>query len=164
MPFPICGKCAASGVLCDECVKKEREGKLSELDVLLSTLLASHGVNGYDEAREIGDKLVIFASGEETSKIIGTKGNTAADISRKLGRRIIVIDKSWDKDLLIKSLARPMRLMAKNRIYKQGGGEVLKLIFDKPLDEGIAKLVKELVGGVEIEHQKIDYPRKEHTR
>lgn len=154
MPFPICGKCAASGVLCNECVKKEREGKLSELDVLLSTLLASHGVNGYDKIREIGDKLVIFSSGEETSKIIGTKGNTAADISRKLGRRIIVIDRGWGPDMLIKSLARPMRLVAKNRIYKQGGGEIVKLIFDKPLDEGIASLIKELVGDIEISSEK----------
>lgn len=154
MPFPICGKCAASGVLCDECVKKERDGKLSELDVLLSTLLAGHGVNGYEEAREIGDKLVIFASGEETSKIIGTRGNTAADISRKLGRRIIVIDRNWGRDMLIKSLARPSRLVAKNRVYRQGGGEIEKLIFDKPLDEGISKLIKEMVGDVEIASEK----------
>ena len=97
--------------------------------------------------------IFIFASGEETSKIIGTRGNTAADISRKLGRRIIVIDKGWDRDLLIKSLARPSRLVAENRIYKQGGGEIVKLIFDKPIDEGSLKLIKEMVGSIEIEYQ-----------
>jgi hypothetical protein len=43
-------------------------------------------------------------------------------------------------------------LVAQNTVFTQGG-ERLKLIFDKPIDEGSLKILKELAGGVEIEYQ-----------
>ncbi len=152
MAFPICDTCASSGVLCPECERRVREGEISELDVIVSTLLWRRKVRGYDSLVNLGDKIVIFAPDEEAPKIIGQGGVTAAELSRKLGRRVVVLPKGADKDLIIKSLARPSRLVAKNKIFKPGGGEKLKLIFDKPLDESTVELMKKLVGEVEIEY------------
>jgi transcription antitermination factor NusA-like protein len=152
MAFPICEKCASSNMLCESCEQKVREGRISELDFLVSALLAQHGVKGYESLVDFETKLVIFASDEDASAIIGPGGNTVAELSKKLGRKIAVISRSWDKDLIIKSLARPSRLVAQNKVFTQGD-EKVKLIFDKPIDEGSLKLMKELVGGIEVEYQ-----------
>ena len=159
MAFPICDKCASSGILCEACQKKARASGVSELDVLVSSILARHGVTGYESIVDLETKLIIFASDNDVPSIIGPGGSTAEELSKKLGRRVIVIVKSWDKDLIVKSLARPARLVTKNTIFRPDGKEVLKFIFDKPIDEGTSKLIKELVGEVEIDYQKIDFTK-----
>jgi len=151
MAFPICDSCASSWVLCKECEARARKGDISELDVLVSSLLASHGVKGYESLADFEKKLIIFASNEDAMAIIGPRGETVAELSKKLGRGIAVVSKTWDKDLIIKSLARPSRLVAQNKVFTQGG-ERLKLIFDKPIDEGSLKIMKELTGEVEVEY------------
>ena len=159
MAFPICDKCATSGILCEACQKKARAGGVSELDVLVASILARHGVTGYDSIIDLETKLIIFTTDNDAPSIIGPGGSTAEELSKKLGRRVIVIVKSWDKDLIVKSLARPARLVTKNTIFKPDGKEVLKFIFDKPIDEGTSKLIKELAGEVEIDYQKIDFSK-----
>lgn len=154
MAFPICGDCASSGALCPECEKRVRAGSVSELDVLVSSILSPRGVSGYGSLRDLGTKLVIFASDEEVPEIIGVKGKTAAELSRKLGRRIVVLATDWDPERIIRSLARPNRLVAINRVYREDGGEVTKLIFDKALDEDTIRLMRELVGEVEVTYEK----------
>lgn len=157
MAFPICDECAKSGVLCEKCQKRTRDGEVSELDVLLSSILAQHGAPGYDLITDLETKLVIFASDRDAHSIIGPEGKTAEELSKKLGRRVIVIVKSWDKEQIVRSLARPSRLVTRNTVFRPGGKEVLKFIFDKPIDEGSLKLIKELAGDIEIEIQKRDF-------
>ena len=152
MSFPICDECT-SGQLCEKCEWKVREGEVSELDILVSTILAEHDAKGYARLVDLGDKLVIFASVEEAPLIIGFKGMIVKELSRKLGRRIVVLVKGWDAELIAKSLGRPSQLLGVNKIYKEGGVEILKLIFDKHLDEGSVLLLKELLGEVEIEYK-----------
>ncbi len=153
MAFPVCEGCASSGTLCPECQEKVREGKISELDVLLSTILKSHGAGGYDSLIELDKKIVIIAPEDELPKIIGHRGKTASELSAKLGRRMVVVSRSMDKKTLAESLARPNRLVAINKVFKEGGAEVLKLIFDKPLDEGTVRVLKDLAGEVEIDYE-----------
>jgi hypothetical protein len=136
-----------------------RSGDLSELDVLVSSILARHGVGGYESLHELENKLVIIASEEDAPKIIGFKGKMALEISKKLGRRVVVLVGGWGDEDIIRSLVKPNRLVATNRVYKPDGKEVLKLIFDKPLDEGTVQLMKELVGDVEIEYEKDTHVR-----
>lgn len=152
MAFPICDSCASSGVLCKNCEEKARHGEVSELDVLVSTLLAQHKVSGYESLVDLETKLIIFASNEDAMTIIGPGGKTAAELSKKLGRHVTVVSKGWDRDLIIKSMARPSRLVAVNKVFESGGKERQKLIFDKPIDEGSLKIMKELTGEVEVEY------------
>lgn len=154
MAFPICDECASSIVLCPRCREKERRGEISELDVLVSTILKRHGATGYEALRDLGSKLVIFASESEAPIIIGTRGNTAQELSKKLGRRVVVLVRGWNKERIIASLARPSRIVAVNRVFQQDGTEVLKMILDRPLDEETAKLAKELAGDVEIDYER----------
>lgn len=128
--------------------------------MLLSELLAKHGAAGYDSIKDLETKLVIFASEADASRIIGAKGHTAAELSKKLGRRVVVLVKGWEKEQIIKSLARPSRVVATNKVFKEGGKEVLKLIFDKVLDEGTIELMKQLIGEVEIDYEEKPYVRR----
>ena len=152
MAFPICDSCASSGVLCKKCEEKARHGEVSELDVLVSALLAQHKVSGYESLVDLETKLIIFASNEDAMAIIGPGGKTAAELSKKLGRHVTVVSKGWDRDLIIKSMTRPSRLVAVNKVFESGGKERQKLIFDKPIDEGSLKIMKELTGEVEVEY------------
>ncbi len=152
MAFPICDSCASSGVLCSSCEKKVREGKISDLDVLLSTILANYGASGYKWSREIDGKLLIVGSPREAKEIIGYRGGLAAELSRKLGRRIIVVSDEWSKEEIARSIGRPARLVKINKIYR-ASGDVLKLVFDKPIGEESAQIIKEMLGNVEIDHE-----------
>jgi len=154
MAFPICEDCALSGILCKSCQQKAREGNISELDVLVSSLLAHHGVNGYDSLVDLETKLIIFASNDDATAIIGPAGKTVAELSKRVGRKIAVVSKSWEKDQIIKSLARPSRLIATNKVFRPDG-EIQKLIFDKPIDEGSLKLIKETAPDVEISYRAV---------
>jgi len=157
MAFPICEACADSGLLCDKCQKKVRTGQVSELDVLLSSILAQHKATGYGNIVDLETKLVILASEKDAKDLIGPGGSTAEDVSKKLGRRVIILVRDWDKQRIAESLARPARLVNKNTIFRPGGQEVLKLIFDKQIDEGSLKLIKELAGGIEIGYQETGF-------
>jgi len=159
MAFPICDICASSGVLCAECEEKLRYDKISNLDVILSSLLSKHGADGYINTLAIEGKLIILASEEQAPKIIGTKGNTVSELSKKLGRRIIVLVEGSDLETILNSVARPSRLISKKNMVKEDGKEVLKLIFDKQLDEGTIELIEELVGKVEIGYEKNSHVR-----
>jgi len=152
MAFPICDECAKSGLLCKGCVEKARDGEITELDVLVSNLLAHHGAKGYESLVDFETKLIIFASDEDATEIIGPGGKTVAELSKKLGRKIAVVSKSWDKMQIIQSLARPSKMVKENKVSTPKG-ERLKLIFDKPIDEGSLELIKEMAGDVEIEIQ-----------
>jgi hypothetical protein len=154
MAFPICDKCASSGILCEKCEWKVREDEISELDVLVSTILRGHDASGYEKLVGLDKKLVIFASDDEAPKIIGPRGAFAKELSRKLGRRVVVLSKGMDMETIANSLARPARLVGHNRIYKEGDKEQQKLIFDKVLDEGTIDLMRELLGDIEIEYSK----------
>jgi hypothetical protein len=41
-------------------------------------------------------------------------------------------------------------MLTRNVVFKEGGKESVKLIFDKPIDEGSLNLIKELAGDIEI--------------
>jgi len=107
MAFPICDDCASSGVLCPQCEENLRSEKISNLDVLLSTLLSKHGAVGYISLLAIEKKVIILVSDEQAPGVIGTGGNTVADLSRKLGRRVIVLVEGSDLETVLKSVARP---------------------------------------------------------
>ncbi len=151
MAFPICDNCARTGHLCEACQEKARRGGLSELEILVSSILARHGAAGFESIAELEqeNKLVIFASEADAPRIIGAGGETVAELAKKLGRRVAVVSRSWDKMLIIKSLARPAKVVATTIVYRDGA-EVAKLIFDKPLNEGTLELMKELAGDFEI--------------
>jgi transcription antitermination factor NusA-like protein len=148
--FPICEGCASSGVLCESCEERVRKGELSEIDVILSTLLKARGIEGYISLKNLDRKLVIFATGKSAPTIIGKGGSIAKELSDKLGKRVAIISKEWEPIPIIESLARPSRLIGKNLIYKENGKEVVKLIFDKAIDEESVSLMKELAGDMEI--------------
>jgi transcription antitermination factor NusA-like protein len=153
MSFPICEECASSGILCEKCEERVRRGDVSEVEVLLSELLATHEADGFERIVELSDKLVIIASEKEALQIIGKKGKTVRELSGKLGRRIAVIAGGWDPESIAKSIARPNKLLTVNRVFKEDGKERLKLIFDNPLEEGTVNLLKELLGEIEIGHK-----------
>lgn len=153
MAFPICNNCARSGILCPDCQQKVRKDNISELDVLVSSILAHHGATGYESLIDFGNKLIVFASDKDTKTIIGQKGMTVAELSKKVGRRVVVLSRVWNKETIVRSLARPSKLAAINKIFKEDGTELLKLIFDKPIDEGSLKLMKELVGDIEVAYE-----------
>lgn len=153
MGFPICDSCAAEGSLCKRCLENVRSEKISELDVLVSSILARHGAGGYIALEDLETKLLILADEEDAPRIIGTKGNCASELSKKTGRRVIVLVKGWGTEKIIDSIAKPSKLIERRKLFKHDGTEYVKLIFDKPLDEGTVRLLKKIIGDFEVEYK-----------
>ncbi|MBN2518000.1 MAG: hypothetical protein JXB14_04085 [Candidatus Altiarchaeota archaeon] len=147
MAFPICDMCASTGMLCPGCEKKREQGMLTETDVIVSKFLFQAGVKGYERLVESGGNLVIIAPKEQAPRIIGYGGKTVKELSRKVGKRAIVVEKEMGLKETVETLISPNRVIAINRLYKPDGSEVLKIVPAKSVqDEKIINLVRDVIG------------------
>ena len=147
MAFPICDMCASTGILCSGCERKKEQGKITELDVLVSHILFRAGVKGYDRLIESEDSLAIFAPNDQAPRIIGYGGKTVKELSRKLDKKVVVIESDSDVKGVIESIIRPNKVLVINKVYKADGSEILKLVLDKKMeDKKIIELVRDVVG------------------
>ena len=147
MAYPICDMCASSGVLCNGCQKKLESGEITDLDITVSHLLLKEGIDSYRRLRETDNGVFIFADREIVPKIIGYSGKTVKEFSKKLGKRVIVIEEDAELRERIEAVVRPSRVLAVNTVYKSDGSESLKLVLSEPLrDPGLLALAGEIAG------------------
>lgn len=147
MAFPICDMCASSGVLCSGCERKLKSGEISQLDVILSNVLAREGIGHYDRLKETDNGVLVFADRKIVPKLIGYSGKTVKELSKKLGKKVVIIESDANLREMLEAALKPSRVVAVNTIYKADGGECLRLVLDRPFhDRGCLNLLRELTG------------------
>lgn len=139
--------CASSGILCAGCEAKLRQGRVTELDVIVSNILFHDKAGGYNHLVNSETTLFIFAPKGEVPKIIGYGGKTVKELSRKVGKKVVVLESGGNMETLVNSIVKPNKLAGINHIYKPDGKEVLKLVFVKPIkDETVVQLIRDVIG------------------
>jgi len=147
MTYPICDMCASSGVLCNGCQKKLDDGRISDLDVAVSRFLAHQDISGYERLKEAENGVFLFAERALVPKIIGYSGKTVKELSKRLGKRVIVIEDDASLNEMIDAVVRPSKAVALNTVYKGDGSESLKVVLSQPMREpGDIALLEALIG------------------
>ena len=122
MKLPICELCASSGALCSGCSAKLADGRLTELDVKVSTML--HKLRDrYDlaeadftKAIDLGRVVLVLTKGD-VGKLIGKEGRVVAEISQAVGKKVRIAEVSGDIRKTISDIIMPAQLLGINEVY-----------------------------------------------
>jgi transcription antitermination factor NusA-like protein len=126
MKTPICELCAASGSLCNNCESRLSSGALSQLDVEVSRLLYKYRSHFSLDDVELAQilnmgRLVILVTSSDAGLLIGKKGRVVNALSKDLGMKIRIVQKTGDVKRMVEELLLPVRITGMNLVYKQGG-------------------------------------------
>lgn len=132
MKTTICELCAASGSLCANCESRLNAGEISQVDVEISRLLYKYRSHfpleevELTQALDLG-KLVVLVTASDAGLLIGKKGRVVNTLSKDLGRKIRVVQKTGDVKRMAEELILPVRVLGMNLVYKPGGGQEYRL-------------------------------------
>lgn len=145
MSLPICAICAKTGVLCNVCEEKLRDGKISELDVELSKILYEKGDGelGFDRAIDTKKFIIILTKKENIGKIIGKSGDNIRQLSKELGKQVRVIS-TGDLQQTIYDFVAPARILAINTVYRPDGTTLQRVKINKKDKKRLRMNVKEI--------------------
>ena len=93
MKLPICELCASSGTLCSGCSSKLTDGRLTELDVKVSSQLYKlkdkYDLSEADftKAIDLGRVVLVLTKGD-VGKLIGKEGKVVAEISQAVDKKV----------------------------------------------------------------------------
>ncbi|MDD5318179.1 MAG: KH domain-containing protein [Candidatus ainarchaeum sp.] len=165
MKTPICESCAKSGELCAACGGLLQEGRISELDVTVSRLLArlsaEHGLGDADFFRAIDlGKVVLVLTRGDPGLLIGREGKVVAEISAAVGKKVRIAEAGGDMRKTVSDIIFPARVSGVNAVYREGREEFKVRIprgesHHLPMDaESLARALKAVFGSevaVELE-------------
>lgn len=126
METPICGICAKSETLCSGCKAKLKSGKITELDIQISSLLykinEEHNLSlaSFERAVDLGKVVLIFTKGD-VGVLIGKEGKVVSKLSSALGKRVRIAQHSGDVKKTISDIIMPVRLLGVNTIFSPQG-------------------------------------------
>ncbi|MCK4327890.1 MAG: transcription elongation factor NusA [Candidatus Diapherotrites archaeon] len=132
MKGPLCEECVKSGILCDGCAEKQRNGEIGELDIQLARLLQKleqrdlvRGAS-FERIFDINGLLVITTKGK-VGPLVGKGGRVIRLLSKEFNRKVRVVSTLDDKTAL-RDLVAPARIQGINIVYKPGGEETKAII------------------------------------
>jgi len=126
MKLPICELCASSGILCSGCSAKLSDGRLTELDVKISTLLYrmkdKYNLDDADftKAIDLGRVVLVLTKGD-VGKLIGREGKVVAEISQEVGKKVRIAEMSGDVRKTISDIIMPAKLLGINEVFGVAG-------------------------------------------
>lgn len=113
-------------VLCIECQRKFDAHEISELDVRVSRLLYKLSRRFFEpdiefrKALEIDGLIVLLCTGKIGS-IIGRRGIIVAEMSRDLGKKVRIVEKSRDEKKMIQDFVGMARVIGVDKVFRQEG-------------------------------------------
>mgnify|MGYP000356630152 CR=1 FL=1 len=132
MKVPICELCASSGTLCADCSSKLADGRFTELDVKISSLLhelrRSHELENaeFTKAIDLGRVVLILTKGD-VGVLIGKEGKVVAEISKKVGKKVRIAELTADVKKTISDIIMPAQLLGINEVYGADGAKSYKV-------------------------------------
>jgi len=126
MKLPICETCASSGTLCSDCSSKLSDGRLTELDVSISShlfkLKDKYDLKAADftKAIDLGRVVLVLTKGD-VGKLIGKEGKVVSEISQAVGKKVRIAEISGDMKKTISDIIAPAQLLGINEVFGIAG-------------------------------------------
>jgi transcription antitermination factor NusA-like protein len=129
MVLPVCDVCLKSGMLCQGCENKLKNGEISQLDLDIAKLLyrVGDGKLGFKKTIEIGDVVIIITEKDQVGKLIGKGGKIVREISKTVERKIRVVGENSDMKAVATDILAPARISGINIVYGKDGEERYKI-------------------------------------
>ena len=130
---PICSVCLKSGILCQGCDNKLKEGEITQLDVDVSRVLyefsrKNRGLDTISFKRAVGaGELVVLVVGRgEVKSVVGRGGKTIKELSERLQKKVRATEDGADLRKLAQDILTPARVEGVNVLYS-GGKEMYRV-------------------------------------
>ncbi len=138
MKTPVCEKCAKTKELCDNCKQKLESGKISNLDVEISNLLydleGEYTISDVSFVKALDlEKVVLVLTDTGAEKLIGEQGKIVNEISKRLGKKVRIVEYSEDGKKTISEIIAPARVLGINQVYAQEGNKYKVRIMRKDI-------------------------------
>lgn len=143
----ICKICVKNDILCNACNRKVESGEISQESVKISRALGKidEGMD-FIHSFEASGKIFIIVDGNDMAKIIGKSGKNAKSLESTLGRKIKIIAKEGEKEMLEKALS--ISVAGVNKVY--GAEEFYRVRISRKekakLKPGFEKAIRSIVG------------------
>lgn len=130
MRAPICNICLKSGILCQGCESRLKDGKISELDVKMSRTLFEFAQKhrglekiNFKHAIDVGTLIVIVVRQGEIRFAVGRGGKVVRALERRFRTKIRIVEEKTEIRKLAKDLLTPAKVLGVNVLYAGGKEE-----------------------------------------
>jgi transcription antitermination factor NusA-like protein len=135
---PICEICLKTGILCSNCENRLERGEITKLDVEVAKLLYQLGTRfkglkdvDFKKAIEIEDMVILLIRKGGAGTLIGKGGKIVKSISKKLDKRVRIIEDSKSNRGIAQDLLSPVRVLGINILFLPDGREKFKIVVPK---------------------------------
>lgn len=130
MQTPICNICLKSGILCQGCETKLKEGKISKLDLEIAKALFElskkhHGLEKltFKGSMDAGELVIIMVGQGQIPLILGRGGRLIQEIERPLNAKVRVVEEGATPRKLAQDILAPAEVLGVNVLYTKSGHE-----------------------------------------
>lgn len=127
---PICNICLKSGILCQGCESRVKDGKISELDVKISRTLFElaqkhRGLEkiNFKHAIDAGNLIALVVRRGEIRFAVGRGGKVVRALERRFQAKIRIVEEGTETRKLAQDLLTPAKLLGVNVLYAGGKKE-----------------------------------------
>ncbi len=130
MRAPICNICLKSGILCQGCESRLKDGKISELDVKISRTLFElaqkhRGLEkiNFKYAINAGNLIVLVVKEGEIRFAVGRGGKVVRALERRFRAKIRIVEEGTETRKFAQDILTPAKLLGVNVLYAEGKQE-----------------------------------------
>ncbi len=155
MELPFCEICLKTGMLCPGCTAKIKDGELNDNDLEIAKELYRLSQDNraikdvkFKRSIKVGNLIVILVEAGEIGSIIGRGGNVIRGLSKKLNKKIRVIEESKDVKKVASDLLYPAKVYGINIVYMPNGTIIKRLRLGKEFERKLpipTKSVKDII-------------------
>lgn len=127
---PICNVCLRSGILCQGCENKLKEGRISELDIKISRTLFEiaqkrRGLEkiNFKHAISTSGLIVLMVGMGEIRFAVGRGGKVVRELENQLRAKIRLIEEGAQTRKLAQDILTPAKVLGVNVLYSEGKEE-----------------------------------------
>ncbi|MBK5133534.1 hypothetical protein JJE00_03800 [Candidatus Bathyarchaeota archaeon] len=138
MKTELCSFCLKSGMLCQKCSTKVKDGEISKLDLEIARLLLSLEEKypslqniSFFKAFDVGRTLAIVVGHGDVPRLLGYGGKIVKTISEKSGKSIRILEQGVDDRKFLEDLFMPLNILTINTIWLPDGTTETRVILKR---------------------------------
>ncbi len=138
MKTELCSFCLKSGMLCQKCSTRVKDGEISKLDLKIARLLLSLEEKypslqniSFFKAFDVGRTLAIVVGHGDVPRLLGYGGKIVKAISEKSGKSIRILEQGVDDRKFLEDLFMPLNILTINTIWLPDGTTETRVILKR---------------------------------